>query len=93
MIRSQIKTYIRYYYVTLAVEIHPNVEKQAMELKEQIRKLYPSTIVEVIFIGADKLMGLYNTDCETNINLELADQPIALGWKADYVALINLAIL
>ncbi len=91
LIRSQIKTHIQFYYVTLAVELHPNVEQQAEELKAQVKRLYPATTVEVSFVGADKLMELYNTDSEANVNLELASQPIALGLKADYVALVNLA--
>ena len=90
LIRSQIKTHIQFYYVTLAVELHPNVEQQAEELKEQVKRLYPATTVSVSFVGADKLMELYNTDSEANVNLELASQPIALGLKADYVALVNL---
>ena len=90
LIRSQIKTHIQFYYVTLAVELHPNVKQQAEELKEQVKKLYPATMVDVSFVGADKLMELYNTDSEANVNLELANQPIALGKKADYVALVNL---
>lgn len=91
LVRSQIKIFIHFCYVTLAVELHPNVKQQAIELKQQIKNLYPTTTVEVSFVGADRLMELYNTDSETNVNLELADQPIALGRKADYVALINLA--
>lgn len=90
LIRSQIKTHIQFYYVTLAVELHPNVEQQAKELKEQVKKIYPATMVDVSFVGANKLMELYNTDSEANVNLELASQPIALGRKADYVALVNL---
>lgn len=91
LIRNQIKTHIHFYYVTLAVELHPNVEQQAEELKEQVKRIYPATTVDVSFVGADKFMELYNTDSEANINLELANQPIALGRKADYVALVNLA--
>ena len=56
LIRSQIKTHIQFYYVTLAVELHPNVEQQAEELKEQVKRLYPATTVSVSFVGADKLI-------------------------------------
>lgn len=91
LVRSQVKTHIHYYYVTLANELHPNVQRQADELKEQIKQLYPATKVDVTFVGADKLMELYNTDCETTVNLKLSDQPISLGTNVEYVALINLS--
>lgn len=91
LIRNQIKVQILYYYITCADEVHPNVRTQAEELKSSIKSIYPSSQVEVKFLGADDLMELYNTSSEVNINLALADQPIALGNKVDYVALINLS--
>lgn len=91
LIRNQIKVKILYYYVSRADSVHPNVRKQANELEEDIKSIYPSSQVEINFLGADELITLYNTDSEVNINLTLADQPIALGGKIDYVALINLS--
>lgn len=91
LIRCQLKCTIQYYYVTLAAEVHPNVKQQANELIDLVKRIYPATNVDVSFVGADKLMELYNTDSEISINLELAEQPIALGKKVDYVALINLS--
>lgn len=90
-IRNQIKIKIDFYYVTLAIERHKNVEQQANELCENIRSMYPSSNVFVTFVGADELMNIYNTDSETIVNLELADHPIALDRNVDYVALVNLA--
>ena len=91
LIRSQIKIKIDFYYVTLATEKHINVNRQADELCEKIHSMYPTAAVSVTFVGADELMSLYYTDTETSINLEFADQPIALGRNVDYVALVNLA--
>ena len=91
LIRSQIKIKIDFYYVTLATERHINVDRQANELCEKIHVMYPTATVSVTFVGANELMDLYYTDTETVLNLELADQPIALGRNVDYVALINLA--
>ena len=91
MVRSQIKIDIQYYYVTLADEIHPNVESQANELKEIVNQLYPSAKVDVTFLGADDLMNLYNSDSETCVNLEFAENPIAMGKNTEYIALVNLA--
>lgn len=91
LIRNQVKTHIQYYYVTLATELHPNVETQSNELKSLILSMYPSTKVDVEFVGADKLMSLYYTDSDININLSLSDNPISLGSNVEYVALVNLA--
>lgn len=91
LIRHQIKIHIQYYYVTLATELHPNVEIQAEELKRLILSMYPSSKVDVSFVGADKLMELYYTDSDININLSLSDNPISLGSNVEYVALVNLA--
>ena len=90
LVRSQIKVQIHYYYVTLADDRHPNVDGQADELKELVQQMYPSAKVDVTFVGADRLMELYNTDTEVCANLEFAENPIARGKNTEYVSLINL---
>ncbi len=89
LIRSQIKIHIHYYYVTLGIEVHPNTRQQAEELKDTVKRSFPSASVDVTFVGADSLMDMYNSDSQVRIELELADQPISLSNK-DYVALVNL---
>lgn len=91
LIRNRVKLYFKFYYVTYAIECHPNVEQQASELKEIVKQNYPTANVDVQFIGADKLFELYNSVAETIINLPLAEIPIAFGKKKDYVALVSLA--
>ena len=90
LIRSQIKIAINYYYVTLGLEVNPNVQAQSNELVEIVNGLYPSAKVGVYFINADKLMDLYNTDMETVINLQFSENPISRGKNAEYISLINL---
>lgn len=90
LIRSQVKIGITYHYVTLGLEVHPNVEQQAKELEAIVLRIFPSASVKINFIGADELMQLYYKDSEIRINLDLADQPISLSQK-DYVALVNLS--
>ena len=91
LVRSQLKIHIQFCYVSLATELHPNVERQAQELKSCIKGIYPSADTGVCFIGADELMNLYNSNSETSINLELTDRPIGVGRNSDFVALVNLA--
>lgn len=89
-IRSQLKIYVNYYYVTLGSEVNQNVKAQASELIDTFNSLYPSAKVKVDFINADKLMELYNTDIDTVINLQFSENPIARGKNAEYISLINL---
>lgn len=89
-IRSQIKVVFKFYYVTLAHEIHPNVKKQSDELETKIKAMYPASSVSVLFITDDKLLELYHSDPEARIHLELVAQPIALGRNKEYIALVNL---
>ena len=89
LFRSQVKIVFRFYYVTLANEVHPNVLQQADELKNVVNQIYPSAKVEVEFVGADKLMELYNSDSETRLNLDFASQLISLSQK-DFIGLVKL---
>lgn len=89
LIRSQLKINFHYYYVTLACEKHPNVINQSDELKEVVKRYYPSATVNVEFVEADRLMELYYSDSEARVTLDLADQPISLQDN-DYVALVKL---
>lgn len=89
LFRSQVKIVFHFYYVTLANEVHPNVLRQADELKNDVNQIYPSAKVEVEFVGADKLMELYNSDSETRLNLDFASQLISLSQK-DFIGLVKL---
>lgn len=90
-IRYKIKIHISYYYASLAPQnIHPNVLQQKEELISKVKAIYPSSIVSVEFLGADRLMNLYNTDNDYTDVLEFSDQPISLAAN-EYVALVNLA--
>ena len=89
LIRSQVRVRFFYYYITLGIEIHPNVTNQANELKAIVKKYYPSSEVEVYFITVDQLIDMYNVDSETRVNLELVEQPISLS-ENEYISLVKL---
>lgn len=92
LLTSKVKLIFNYVYVAVGDEVHPNVTAQADELCVQVRQFFPgaSTTANVNFIGASQLMELINTQASQNYNLVLADNPIALGLKKDYVALVKL---
>ncbi len=89
LIRSQIKIRFFYYYITLGIEIHPNVQRQAEELKDIVKSYYPSSEIDICFITADRLMDLYMKDSEVQVNLDLVEQPISLS-ENEYISLVKL---
>ena len=89
LITSRIKLKFRFYYTTLASELHPNVIQQAEELKTTIKGLFPNASAEVNFVDSDKLFDMYNSVVENRINLKFADIPISPNQK-NYVALVDL---
>lgn len=93
-VRCKLKTSIQFYYITYALSetVHPNVKQQAKELEQIVKKLFPSTTVEVNFIGADILMELINNHADNSpVNLQLSEAPITLGHTNEFVALVNLS--
>ena len=89
LITSRVKLKFKFYYATLASELHPNVIQQAEELKDTIKGLFPNAVVEVTFVDSDALFDMYNAVIENRVNLKFADIPISPNQK-NYVALVDL---
>ena len=89
LITSRVKLKLRFYYATLASELHPNVIQQSEELKDTIKGLFPNAVVEVTFVDSDTLFEMYNAVIENRVNLKFADIPISPNQK-NYVALVDL---
>lgn len=89
LITSRVKLKFRFYYATLASELHPNVIQQAEELKDTIKGLFPNAVVEVTFVDSDTLFDMYNVVIENRVNLKFADIPISPNQK-NYIALVDL---
>ena len=89
LITSRVKLKFRFYYATLASELHPNVIQQSEELKDTIKGLFPNAVVEVTFVDSDTLFEMYNAVIENRVNLNFADIPISPNQK-NYVALVDL---
>lgn len=90
LIRKRIKLNLRYWYISEGEQIHPNVEQQGDELKEQIKSLFPSAKISVDYYGAKRLMEILNTPSIQDYELSLADNAISLGVNKDYIALVSL---
>lgn len=89
LITSRVKLKFRFYYATLASELHPNVIQLSEELKDTIKGLFPNAVVEVTFVDSDTLFEMYNAVIENRVNLKFADIPISPNQK-NYVALVDL---
>ena len=89
LITSRVKLKFKFYYATLASELHPNVIQQAEELKDTIKGLFPNAVVEVTFVDSDTLFDMYNAVIENRVNLKFADIPISPNQK-NYIALVDL---
>lgn len=89
LITSRLKLKFKFYYATLASELHPNVIQQAEELKGIIKGLFPNAVVEVTFVDSDALFDMYNAVIENRVNLKFADIPISPNQK-NYIALVDL---
>ena len=89
LITSRVKLKFRFYYATLASELHPNVIQQSEELKDTIKGLFPNAVVEVTFVDSDTLFEMYNAVIENRVNLKFADIPISPNQK-NYIALVDL---
>ena len=90
LIRKRIKLNLKYWYISEGEQVHPNVEQQGDELKEQIKSLFPSAKISVDYYGAKRLMEILNTPSVQDYELSLADNPISLGVNKDYIALVSL---
>ena len=89
LITSRVKLKFRFYYATLASELHPNVIQQSEELKDTIKGLFPNAVVEVTFVESETMYEMYNAVIENRVNLKFADIPISPNQK-NYVALVDL---
>ena len=89
LITNRIKLKFRFYYVTLANDLHENVVEQSEELKRNIKDLFPTSTIDIEFIDSDKLFNIYNSYIENRVNLKFADIPISPNQK-NYVALVDL---
>ena len=89
LITSRVKLKFKFYYATLASELHRNVIQQAEELKDIIKGLFPNAVVEVTFVDSDALFDMYNAVIENRVNLKFADIPISPNQK-NYIALVDL---
>ena len=77
-IKKRQQVYIHFWAVSLATQIHNNLEKQARELKELVERIIPSknTVVDVDFITAPEFFELIEEVPDETMTLKGTKEPL-----------------
>ena len=89
LITKKPKLKINFIYVSKGIDIHPNVLKQAGDLKNDVKGLLTDSIVEVTFIGAEHLLKLIQSRTNEVYRLKVTENPMSSSGQV-FIALVNL---
>lgn len=90
LITKKPKLKVSVYYVTKGIEIHPNVQKQAEDLENDIVEKLPGANVEVSFLGAEHLVKMTQERPNDVFRLKVSETPISTSEQV-FIALTNLS--
>lgn len=90
LITKKPKLSIKYFYASKGSEVHPNVQKQAEDLKGEVCQLLSEASAEVTFVGADELIKLANERPNDTYTLKLSENPLSSTGKV-FIVLVNLS--
>lgn len=90
LITKKPKLKVSIYYVSKGVELHPNVEKQATELENDIKSKLPGAEAKVNFLGAEKLVKMTQERPNDVFRLKISETPLSTSGQV-FIALTNLA--
>lgn len=78
-----------FYFVTKAVEVHPNVERKVQALEAMVKSFFTPCNFEFEFIGASMLLLLARKSPSTAHQLKLTENPISTG-QVGFACLVNI---
>jgi len=81
---------IRYFYVSQANEVHPNVQGKVPKLEEIIKKMFSGAEFSFEFIDAAKLLEMTRNIPTTSRKLEVSESPIGTA-AGSYLCLVSLS--
>jgi len=81
---------INYFYATLGVEIHPNVEGKVPKLQEVIQRMFGGANFSFEFIGASRLLEMTREVPSNSRGLEVSESPIGTT-SGSYLCLVSLS--
>lgn len=80
---------IKYFYATLGVEIHPNVDGKVPKLQDDIQRMFGGANFSFEFIGASRLLEMTREVPSNSRILEVSESPIGTT-SGSYVCLVSL---
>lgn len=81
---------ITIYYVSKGIDIHPNVQNQANDLKNDILEILPGSIADVNFFGAEELVRMTQVRPNDVFRLNVSESPLSTSGQV-FIALSNLS--
>jgi len=81
---------ISFYYVSMGVDVHENVQRQADDLKRDVEQMLPAAQVSVDFVGAHKLVALSQERPNEVFRLPTIEAPLSTSEKV-FIALTNIS--
>lgn len=90
LITKKPKLQVSIYYLSKGVDVHPNVYKQADDLKEDIIEKLPGANIEIEFLGAENLVKMSQERPNDVFRLKLSEAPISTSEQV-FIALTNLS--
>lgn len=89
LITKKPKLKISFIYASKGIDVHPNVAKQAEDLKRDVKGLLSDSVVEVTFIGAEHLLKLVQARTNEVYRLKVTENPMSSSGQV-FIALVNL---
>lgn len=89
LITKKPKLKIKFYYASKGIDVHPNVQKQADDLRIDVQRLLPDADVSVTFVGAAHLMRLTQERINNVFRVRVTENPMSSTGQV-FIALVNL---
>ena len=84
------KLSLLYYYATKGDQLHPNVVRKGVRLRETVKHLFSSSEFYIKFLGATDLLDLARRSPITTYELKLSENPISSTGAVAFVCLVSL---
>jgi len=89
LITKKPKLKIKFFYASKGIDVHPNVQKQADDLKADVQRLLPDADISTTFVGAAQLMRLTQERINNVFRLRVTENPMSSTGQV-FIALANL---
>jgi len=90
LITKKPKLTINFFYVSKGIDVHPNVEAQAEDLKREVVNKLAGANVHFSFVGAEKLIKLAQQRPNDVFKLKVSEAPISTSERV-FIALTKLS--